>query len=94
MMCRAHGIMEHWVFKPFVWGCHDGHEGVIVPATYENIHGEIVRIDPKHLIRIQKSFIFDHYSIIPISHYSNRSTSRLSTDCERRELSSRSTYIG
>jgi len=35
--------------QPFVWECHDCHEGVVIPGTYKNIHGEIVRIDPKTL---------------------------------------------
>jgi len=35
--------------QPFVWECHDCHEGVIIPGTYKNIHGETVEIDPKTL---------------------------------------------
>jgi len=35
--------------QPFVWECHDCHEGVVIPGTYKNIHGEIVKIDPKTL---------------------------------------------
>jgi four helix bundle protein len=35
--------------KEEVWECHDCHEGVVVPGTYKNIHGELVRIDPKNL---------------------------------------------
>lgn len=35
--------------KPFVWECHDCHEGVVVPGPYVNGHGETVRIDPKTL---------------------------------------------
>ena len=35
--------------QPFVWECHDCHEGVVVPGTCKNIHGELVRIDPKTL---------------------------------------------
>jgi hypothetical protein len=35
--------------QPFVWECHDCHEGVVIPATYKNIHGETVEIDPKIL---------------------------------------------
>jgi hypothetical protein len=34
---------------PFVWECHAGHNGVVIPGTYKNIHGEIVTIDPKSL---------------------------------------------
>ena len=34
---------------PFVWECHDGHDGVAIPGTYQNIHGKIVAIDPKSL---------------------------------------------
>lgn len=35
--------------QPFVWECHDCHEGVIIPGPYVNIHGERVEIDPKKL---------------------------------------------
>jgi hypothetical protein len=35
--------------QPFVWECHDCHEGVVIHATYKNIHGETVEIDPKIL---------------------------------------------
>ena len=35
--------------QPFVWECHDCHEGVVIPATYKNSHGEIMKIDPKSL---------------------------------------------
>ena len=35
--------------QPFVWECHDCHNGVVIPGTYKNIHGEIVTIDPKSL---------------------------------------------
>ena len=35
--------------QPCVWECHDCHEGVVIPGTYKNIHGEIVKIDPKNL---------------------------------------------
>ena len=44
--------------QPFVWECpvcvqrtgrHDCHEGVVIPGTYKNIYGEIVKIDPKTL---------------------------------------------
>jgi hypothetical protein len=31
---------------PFVWECHDCHNGVVIPGTYKNIHGEIVTIGP------------------------------------------------
>lgn len=34
---------------PFVWECHDCHNGVVIAGTYKNIHGEIVTIDPKSL---------------------------------------------
>jgi hypothetical protein len=33
----------------FVWECHDCHQGAVIPGTYINIHGEIVKIDPKNL---------------------------------------------
>ena len=33
----------------FVWNCHDCHQGVVVPETYINSHGEEVKIDPKNL---------------------------------------------
>ena len=35
--------------QPFVWECHDCHEGVVIPGIYKNIHGKTVRIDPKTL---------------------------------------------
>ena len=35
--------------QPFVWEFHDCHEGVVIPGTYKNIHGETVKIDPKTL---------------------------------------------
>ena len=35
--------------QPFVWQCHDCHEGVVIPGTYKRIHGETVKIDPKNL---------------------------------------------
>jgi hypothetical protein len=48
--------------QPFLWECHDchacppslslrrgGREGVVIPGTYKNIHGQIVKIDPKTL---------------------------------------------
>jgi len=34
---------------PFVWECHDCHEGAVILGTYKNIHAEIVKIDPKSL---------------------------------------------
>jgi hypothetical protein len=35
--------------QPFVWECHDCHEGVVIPGTYKNIHAETLKIDPKTL---------------------------------------------
>jgi hypothetical protein len=35
--------------QPFIWECHDCHEGVVIPGAYVNIHGEMVKIDPKTL---------------------------------------------
>ena len=48
--------------QPCIWECHDchacppslslrrgGREGVVIPGLYKNIHGEIVKIDPKTL---------------------------------------------
>ena len=32
--------------QPFVWHCHDCHQGVVTPSIYINIHGETVKIDP------------------------------------------------
>ena len=32
-----------------IWQCHDCHEGVVIPATYKNNHGETMKIDPKLL---------------------------------------------
>ena len=37
--------------QPFVWECHDCHEGVVVPAKYRNSHGETVDLDPNNLPR-------------------------------------------
>jgi len=37
--------------KPFVWECHDCHEGVVIPGTYKNIYGQVVKIDPQNLDR-------------------------------------------
>jgi hypothetical protein len=54
--------------QPFVWECHDCHQGAVIPGTYINIHGEIVKIDPKNLIQTLKLCVFDHYSIVPAFH--------------------------
>jgi hypothetical protein len=35
--------------QPFVWECHDCHEGVVVPGIYRNSHGEIIDFDPDNL---------------------------------------------
>ena len=35
--------------QPFVWECHDCHDGVVIPSIYKNIHGETVKIDPNNL---------------------------------------------
>lgn len=35
--------------QPFVWECHDCHQGVVIPDPYVNIHGETIKIDPKNL---------------------------------------------
>ena len=35
--------------QPFVWECHDCHAGVVIPDSYKNTHGEIVKIDVKNL---------------------------------------------
>jgi hypothetical protein len=32
--------------QPCVWECHDCHEGVVIPGTYNNIHGEIMKACP------------------------------------------------
>ena len=48
----AIGMMEKWNIGfrlPLVWECHDCHEGVIIPSSYKNIHGEIVKIYPENL---------------------------------------------
>jgi len=34
---------------PFVWECHDCHNGIVILGTYKNIHGENVKIDPNTL---------------------------------------------
>jgi len=35
--------------QPFVWECHDCHEGVVIPDPYANMHGEKTKINPKDL---------------------------------------------
>ena len=35
--------------QPFIWECHDCHEGVVIPCSYKNIHGNLMNIDPKKL---------------------------------------------
>ena len=35
--------------QQFIGECHDCHEGVVIPGAYKNIHGEIMKIDPKIL---------------------------------------------
>ena len=32
-----------------LWECHDCHKGAVIAGTDKNIHGEIVKIDPKTL---------------------------------------------
>jgi len=34
---------------PMVWECHDCHEGIVIPASYVNIHGERATIDLNNL---------------------------------------------
>ena len=29
-----------------IWECHDCHEGVVIPGSYKNIHGETVKACP------------------------------------------------
>jgi hypothetical protein len=38
---KAEGLMAE--------GRRGGREGMVIPSTYKNIHGEIVKIDPKSL---------------------------------------------
>lgn len=54
--------------QPFVWECHDCHEGVVIPGTYKNIHGETVRIDPGNLDPNTKVMRF--LNIIPLFQHS------------------------
>jgi len=35
--------------KPIIWQCHNCNEGVLIPGSYKNIHGESVKIDPQSL---------------------------------------------
>ncbi len=35
--------------QPFVWECHDCHEGVVIPGAYINIDGKKVKIDANNL---------------------------------------------
>ena len=37
------------VRSPFVWECHDCHNGVIVPGPFQSSHGEILSLDPENL---------------------------------------------
>ena len=45
--------------QPFVWEGHDCHEGVVISTTYKNNHGEIMKIDPKSRIQIQRLSAFN-----------------------------------
>jgi len=60
--------------QPFVWECHDYHEGVVVPVTYKNIHGEIVKIDAKTLdpnTKVMRFLPIFHHSNTPLFHVSD-----------------------
>jgi hypothetical protein len=35
--------------QPFIWECHDCHEGVVIPGPYINTYGEHITIDPERL---------------------------------------------
>jgi hypothetical protein len=35
--------------QPFIWECHDCHEGVVIPGPYTNTYGEPMAIDPDKL---------------------------------------------
>jgi len=35
--------------QPFIWECHDCHEGVVIPDPYTNSYGEQMTIDPEKL---------------------------------------------
>ena len=41
--------MQLFRTQSFVCQCHDSHEGVVIPYSYKNIHGEIVKIYPENL---------------------------------------------
>ena len=56
--------------QPFLRECHDCHEGVVIPGSYKNIHGETVKIDPKTFDPDTEVFGFDHHSIVPLFHHS------------------------
>ena len=54
-----------------ILGCHDCHEGVVIPGTYKKIHGEIVKTDPKTLdpdTEVMRFGPIFHYSSIPLFH--------------------------
>ena len=57
--------------QPFVWECHDCHEGVVIPGTYINNHGETVKIDPNNLdpnSEVMRFWPLFHDSNIPSFH--------------------------
>ncbi len=44
--------------QPFIWECHDCHEGVVIPGPYTNIFGEKVHLSPKTIDPNTKVFRF------------------------------------
>jgi hypothetical protein len=44
--------------QPFIWECHDCHEGVVIPAAYTNSYGEQMTIDPEKLSSDAEVFRF------------------------------------
>jgi len=40
------GLFSIALKKIMIYNCH---EGVVIPETYKNIHGQVVKIDPQNL---------------------------------------------
>ena len=54
-----------------IWERHDCHEGAVIPGTYINIHGEIVKIDSKNIdpdTEVMRLWPLFHRSSIPSFH--------------------------
>jgi hypothetical protein len=44
--------------QPFIWECHDCHQGVVIPGPHTNRYGEKVNVDPKIIDPEAKVFRF------------------------------------